>query len=114
MRPLLRECTADPLHMARRTIDEEHIEAAIGLRLAREIKPRRGDQSRALRGRDALGGTAEIARAAHAHLGKDERALVFGDEVDLAEAAAPVALDELEAGGAHQLGTEVFGSRAFA
>src|SRR5438477_8769344 len=114
MRPLLGERIADPLHMPRRTIDEEHVEAAVALGPAREIEPRRGDQARALRGRDAFGGAAEVAGAAHAHLGKHERALFFGNEVDLAETAAPVALDELEARRAHELGTEVFGSRAFA
>src|SRR6185369_3406409 len=111
---LLGERVPYPLHMSRRPVDQEDIEAAGSLRATREVEPRRRDQARALRCSDALAGAAEMTGTAHAHFGEDERAVFLGDQIDLAEAAAPVALDQLEAGRAQELGAEVFRSRTLA
>src|ERR1051325_9455901 len=101
--------------MARRPVDQEDVEAASRLGPAREIEARCGDDARALRGGDAFGRAAEVSRRAHAHFGEYQHAAaLFGDEVDLAEATAPVALDQPKAGRSHQIGAQVLGSRPFA
>src|SRR5436190_1214371 len=110
---LFAERVADPLHVARRPVDEEYIEAASRLGSAREVKARRGNDARALRRRHALGGATEAAGRAHADLGEDERRALLGDQVDLTQPAAPVALHQLEARRAHEIRAEVLGSRAF-
>src|SRR5437899_2086969 len=74
---LLAKRVANPLHMARRPVDQEHIEAAGRVGPPREVEPGGGDQPRALRGGDALGGAAEATGRAHAHLGEYQRAALF-------------------------------------
>src|SRR5690349_20887606 len=111
---LLGERVPYPLHMPRRAVDQEDIEAARCIGPSGQIEPGCGHDASALRRSDAFGGAAEVPGPAHPHLGEDERACLLGDEIDLAEAAAPVALDKPEAGRAQEFGAEVFGSRAFA
>src|SRR4051812_9589080 len=112
---LLAKRIANPLHMTRRPIDQEDIEATDRLGTPRKVKARGGDDTCALRSGDAFGGAAEVAGRAHAHFGEHQRAAaVLGDDIDLAEPAAPVALDELQPGGAHEIGAQVLGSRTFA
>jgi 16S rRNA (cytidine1402-2'-O)-methyltransferase len=95
----------------RRAVDQKHIEAAEGIGPPGEIQARRREQALALRRGDALGRAAEAGPAAHAHLGEHQHAALFCDEVDFAEAAAPVALQDTQAGGAKDPGAKVFGSR---
>jgi 16S rRNA (cytidine1402-2'-O)-methyltransferase len=95
----------------RRAVDEKHVEAAQGIGPAREIQARRREQALALRRGDALARAAEPGPAAHAHFGEHQHAALFRDEVDFPEAAAPVALEDTQAGGAKEPGAKVLGSR---
>jgi len=79
--------------------------------MAGEVQPRGGEQALALGGGHALACAAEAGAATHAHLGEHEHAAVLRDEIDLPVPAAPVALQQDEARGAHQAGAQVFGSR---
>jgi hypothetical protein len=88
------------------------LSASARRRPAREVEAGRGDQPGALRRGHALGRAAEEApAAAQAHLGEHQRAALLGDQVDLAQAAAPVALDHAQARCAQQRGAEILGSR---
>jgi 16S rRNA (cytidine1402-2'-O)-methyltransferase len=96
----------------RRAVHEEHVEAAKRIRPAREVQARRCQEALALRGGDAFRRPAEAGAASHANLGEDQHAAFFGDEVDLAQPAAPVALEQAQACGAHEVGAKSLGSRA--
>src|SRR5688500_10851518 len=106
---LLAESIADPFDVAGESIDEEDVEAALGLRPARKIKARRGEKAAALGGGHAFSRAAISERPAHAHLGEDQDAALLGDQIDFAEAAAPVPLHDTQSGLAQQLCAAVLG-----
>lgn len=64
--------------------------------MLRKIVLRGLDQLGLLVSGDAGGGAAEIRAAAHAHFHKNQRSPLAHDEIDLAETAAEIALDELK------------------
>src|SRR5512144_2773910 len=79
-------------------IEQHGVEAARRRALEpREIEARGRRQPCALRRGDARGSAAEVAAAAQAHLDEHERVPVARDEVELAAAAPPVALDDRQA-----------------
>src|SRR3954469_17273704 len=82
---LLAERIADPVDVPGGAVDQEDVEAAMRLRPAREVKPRRGDEPAALCSGYALPRAAVGERAPHAHLRKHEHATLLGNEVDFTQ-----------------------------
>ena len=74
--------------------------------------PRRSEEPRALALGDALAGAAVAKGGAHAHFGEHHGRTFFGDEIDFAQTAAPVALDHAQSGALQQFRAEVFRSHA--
>src|SRR5436853_5463124 len=107
---LLAERVPYPVDARRLAFDQQRVEAAAGLvAQARQVMTRRPDQLRALRRRDALRGAAKCAGCALAHLDEDGRRAVTGDEVDLAQTAAIVALEDRQASALQKSRGERFG-----
>lgn len=102
---------AYPLHAARQSVDQKDVEAARRIWPARKIKPCRGEQTGALAFGDAFTRAAEAKARAHPNFGEHYRSAVLGDEVDLAQTAAPVALDHAHPRALEELRAELFGSQ---
>ena len=92
-------------------IEQQHVEAAIRLRPAREVQARRRQQAASLCVGDALGRAAEARAASIAHFGEDQRPAFLRDQVDLAVAAAPVARQDPQPCPSEELGDQLFGLR---
>src|SRR3954466_357793 len=78
-------------------LQQHYVEAAGHLGFAGEIESRRRQQARALAPVDAFGRASESAPRPQPHFDENERPAFPEDEVDFAEAAAPVGLDQLQA-----------------
>src|SRR5574340_1139769 len=86
----------EPLHAA--IIQQHGVEAALrDMREAGEILLRGADDALLFARIDAGRRTAEIGTAAQAHLDEHQRRAVLHDQVDLAETAAIVVRDRLQA-----------------
>ena len=78
-------------------VDQDAIEAAVGVAVASQPVACGEDDAAALGGGDAFRGAAEIAAAALAHFDEDRGRSVGDDQVDLATAHAEVAPDNASA-----------------
>ena len=78
-------------------VDQDAIEAAVGIAVSRQPVAGGEDDAPALARRDAGRGAAEVAAAALAHLDEDERAAMARDQVDLAATHAEIARHDAQA-----------------
>ena len=102
------ERVANPLDATLR-LDQKRVESTgVFLTAARKIGIRSGGQAAALGGADALDGPTVRSARARAHLDEYQRLALTRDEIDLAEAAVPIALDDLQAAGTQEFGRARF------
>src|SRR3989304_5227118 len=80
-----------------RHLDGDHVDApvTIGYVVFLQVRQRQLDQLRLLGRRDRLLRRAALVAAPCANFDDDERAVLLGDDVDFADRAAPVALDDV-------------------